>query len=197
MWPADVVSRAYRRSLAPGARRRARLRAPLTCRVNRAAHDLAFDHEAPLFHPFGRLYGAVERAGLARPFHAAEQAVKIPLYDCRDCGDCSLPETAYLCPEARCAKNQRNGPCGGSHDGLCEAAERPCLWAVAYERLKPYGEELGMLERPPVFVDNALRRTSAWANTFLGRDHVGRAAARSAAAPARTPEKEGLHRVDH
>jgi len=32
-----------------------------------------------------------------------------------------------------------------------------------------------MLERPVTVQDNALRRTSAWANTFLGRDHVGRA----------------------
>ena len=29
-----------------------------------------------------------------------------------------------------------------------------------------------MLERPVVIHDNALRRTSAWANTFLGRDHT-------------------------
>jgi hypothetical protein len=34
-----------------------------------------------------------------------------------------------------------------------------------------------MLDRPPVIQDNALRRTSAWANTFLGRDHVARLAA--------------------
>jgi hypothetical protein len=54
----------------------------------------------------------------------------------------------------------------------------------AYDRLKPYGEELEMLDRPPVLVDNALRRTSAWANTYLGRDHYGRAAAAQAAAMA-------------
>ena len=30
-----------------------------------------------------------------------------------------------------------------------------------------------MLEREPVLQDNALRGTSAWANTFLGRDHYG------------------------
>jgi len=29
-----------------------------------------------------------------------------------------------------------------------------------------------MLERPPVIADNRLRRTSAWANTFLQRDHI-------------------------
>jgi methylenetetrahydrofolate reductase (NADPH) len=120
------------------------------------------------------LYRAIEGAHLDRPLHVLEQAVKIPLYDCRDCGDCSLPDLAYRCPESHCVKNQRNGPCGGSHDGLCEAAERPCVWAEAYTRLKPYGEELRMLERPPVIQDNALRRSSAWANTFLGRDHFYR-----------------------
>ncbi len=31
-----------------------------------------------------------------------------------------------------------------------------------------------MLERAPVIGDNALRGTSAWANTFLGRDHHAR-----------------------
>ena len=29
--------------------------------------------------------------------------------------------------ESRCAKNQRNGPCGGSHQGICEARERECI----------------------------------------------------------------------
>jgi methylenetetrahydrofolate reductase (NADPH) len=88
-----------------------------------------------------------------------------------------LPEIAYLCPESQCAKNQRNGPCGGSHDGLCEVTERECIWARAYERLKSYGEEASMLDGPVVFYDNALRGTSAWANTFLGRDHTARSAA--------------------
>jgi methylenetetrahydrofolate reductase (NADPH) len=45
------------------------------------------------------------------------------------------------------------------------------VWANAYDRLKPYGEAMTMLEREPVVQDNRLRGTSAWANTFLGRDH--------------------------
>ena len=94
-------------------------------------------------------------------------------YDCRDCGDCSLPEIAYLCPESQCAKNQRNGPCGGTHDGLCEVGEKQCIWARAYDRLKPYGEEEGMLEGPVVIRNGALKGTSAWANALLGRDHRG------------------------
>ncbi len=60
---------------------------------------------------------------------------------------------------------------------------RPCVWVRAYDRLKPYGEELAMLDRAPVLVDHALERTSAWANTYLGRDHYGRAAALAATAP--------------
>ena len=105
------------------------------------------------------------------PAHVLEQAVKIPLFDCKDCGDCSLPDIAYQCPEGACAKNQRNGPCGGSIDGACEVPGRRCVWTEAYDRLRPYGEAMTMLEREPVLQDNALRGSSAWANTYLGRDH--------------------------
>ena len=35
----------------------------------------------------------------AKAAHAVEQTVKIIGFDCRDCGDCSLPSIAYLCPE--------------------------------------------------------------------------------------------------
>ena len=41
-------------------------------------------------------------------------------FQCKDCGDCSLPDIAFLCPESQCAKNQRNGPCGGTREGRCE-----------------------------------------------------------------------------
>ena len=124
------------------------------------------------------------RLHLGKPLHVFEQAVKVPLYDCRDCGDCSLPDLAYLCPESHCQKNQRNGPCGGARDGMCEVPGHACVWAEAYRRLKVYGEELAMLERPPVVQDNELRRTSAWANTFLGRDHYGSGTRSAAPEPA-------------
>jgi methylenetetrahydrofolate reductase (NADPH) len=107
------------------------------------------------------------------PAHVLEQAVKVPMFDCKDCGDCSLPDIAYQCPEGACAKNQRNGPCGGSLDGECEVPGKPCVWTNAYDRLRPYDEAMTMLEREPVLQDNALRGSSAWANTFLGRDHYG------------------------
>jgi methylenetetrahydrofolate reductase (NADPH) len=168
------ISGALFASRTKAARRRARLRTPINYRTSRLAHWAVFDPEAPLFGAARRFYSAVESASAPprKVLHAVEHFSKVPLYNCKDCGDCSLPEIAYLCPESQCAKNQRNGPCGGSHDGVCEVAERECIWARAYERLKPYGEETSMLDGPVVFNDYALRGTSAWANTFLGRDHT-------------------------
>jgi methylenetetrahydrofolate reductase (NADPH) len=195
----DELDPRYARSLTPAARARARRRGSLVYKANRLTHDLAFTPGTPGYRAAAGFYRAVEAYHLSRPAHILEHAVKVPLFDCRDCGDCSLPDVAYLCPESQCPKGERNGPCGGSHDGICEVLPRPCVWVRAYDRLKPYDEELAMLERPPVLVDNALRRTSAWANTYLGRDHYGRAAAAAggpdapagpaAAAPA-APTKE-------
>jgi methylenetetrahydrofolate reductase (NADPH) len=158
-------------------RRRTDLRTPVKYRFSRRLHDAVFSRDAPLF-PAGRtFYRAIERAPRAvqKVVHGLEQAAKVPLFGCQDCGDCSLAEIAYVCPESQCAKNQRNGPCGGTRDGLCEVYDSECIWSQAYERLKAYGEEDSMLNGQVVVKDNALAGTSAWANTFLGRDHLGRA----------------------
>jgi methylenetetrahydrofolate reductase (NADPH) len=139
-------------------------------------HDTVFAPGAPLFGAGRAVYRGIEKApkAVGRSAHALEQAAKVTLFDCHDCGDCSLPEIAYVCPESQCAKNQRNGPCGGTRDGLCEVYDTECIWSDAYERLKAYGEEEAMLDNPVVVKDNALQGTSAWANTFLGRDHIAR-----------------------
>jgi methylenetetrahydrofolate reductase (NADPH) len=170
----DRVNRRYRQSLRASARRRASLRASPEYRLSRLAHRYVFKPGVAGFRAGTALYRRVDGSPLDRPLHALEQAFKIPFYGCRDCGDCSLPDIAYLCPESQCAKNQRNGPCGGSHKGTCEVLELQCIWVRAYERLKAWGEEEHMLDRSPVIQDNALRCTSAWANTFLGRDHFAR-----------------------
>lgn len=102
-----------------------------------------------------------------------EHASKSVFFRCRDCGDCSLPDIAYLCPESQCAKNQRNGPCGGTRDGRCEVdGYGDCIWLRAYERLKHDGTEQDMLAHAPVIQNQGLRGTSAWANHWLGRDHA-------------------------
>src|SRR5581483_11630015 len=167
-------------------RRRTDLRVPLSYRFSRRVHDGVFDDEAPL-RPAGRaVYRALDRGprALRRAARGLEQAAKVTMFRCRDCGDCSLPEIAYVCPESQCAKNQRNGPCGGTRDGLCEVYDSECIWSQAYERLKAYGEADRLLDGPVVVKDNALAGTSAWANSFLERDHVARARRE----PGRGPE---------
>ncbi len=158
---------------APGPASRSKGHAPLRYRVSRRLHALVFGRRAPLFGAGRALYTAVDKAPapVRRSLHLVEQGIKVPMFGCKDCGDCSLPEVAYLCPESQCVKNQRNGPCGGTREGKCEVGEKDCIWALAYDRLKAFGEETAMLEGPTVIKDNGLRGTSAWANTFLGRDH--------------------------
>jgi methylenetetrahydrofolate reductase (NADPH) len=166
----DVVNGDY---LESKRRRQTDLPVSVKYRVSRRFHDTVFAGDAPLFKAGRIVYGRIERGPRAvrKVAHAVEQTAKVPLFGCKDCGDCSLPEIAYVCPESQCAKNQRNGPCGGTRDGLCEVYDTECIWSEAYERLKAYGEEESMLDGPVVVKDNALAGTSAWANTFLGRDH--------------------------
>ncbi len=143
--------------------------------ANRLVHNALLDADGIGFRMGRAVYEQVERSRLASKLvHAAEQAFKIPVYGCEDCGDCSLPDVAYLCPEGQCYKNQRNGPCGGTKEGTCEVGDEECIWSRAYKRLKAYGEEERMLDGPVVLQNAALKRTSAWANTFLGRDHFTR-----------------------
>jgi methylenetetrahydrofolate reductase (NADPH) len=144
---------------------------------SRAAHNVVFGEDAPLHKPARAFFRATDNAPkpVGKTLHIFEQASKVPLFGCEDCGDCSLPDIAYLCPESQCAKNQRNGPCGGTRDGgKCEVEEFDCIWSRAYDRLKPYGEEESMLDGPAVIKDGALQGTSAWRNSLLGRDHHSR-----------------------
>ena len=106
------------------------------------------------------------------PLRLLEHVSKSLLYRCKDCGDCSLPDIAYLCPESQCAKNQRNGPCGGTRDGRCEVdGYGDCIWLRAYERLRSDGQADSLISHPPMVQNQGLRRTSAWANHWLRRDH--------------------------
>jgi methylenetetrahydrofolate reductase (NADPH) len=109
-----------------------------------------------------------------RIMRVAEHLGKLAMFGCKDCGDCSLPDIAFLCPESSCAKNQRNGPCGGTRDGICEVEEFECIWAKAYDRLKFEKREQHLLDHAPVIQDQGLRGTSSWANTWLERDHIGK-----------------------
>jgi methylenetetrahydrofolate reductase (NADPH) len=123
------------------------------------------------------------------PLRVLEHLSKAAMFGCKDCGDCSLPDIAYLCPESQCAKNQRNGPCGGTHEGQCEVeGYGDCIWLRAYERLKHDGREHTLLQHAPVIQNQGLRGTSAWANDWLGRDHNAKREAAAEAEPIHQDE---------
>lgn len=168
----------------------------LNYRLTRLIHGLAFTPGKKLFPSFQKIYGRLEQ-GLhtttLQTLHGIEHASKALMYGCRDCGDCSLPDTGYLCPRASCSKTGRNGPCGGSNDGRCELDDKDCLWARAYDRLKYYGETKDMLAGPAVFANAALGGTSAWANNFLGRDHHHVAVPATPAPPDQEPAAPENH----
>ena len=170
----DEINPAYLASRSKAARLRGKVIQSPAFQLGRLFHSQVFEPGTPGFKLGKGIYSVIEKSpGVSRMAHAVEQASKVPIYGCKDCGDCSLPDIAYLCPESQCVKNQRNGPCGGTRAGKCEVLDKDCIWLRAYDRLKPHGQEQRMLERPIVFRDGALRGTSAWANTFLGRDHHG------------------------
>src|SRR6185436_1532185 len=146
-------------------------------------HDAVFTPGTGLFNIGKKIYASSRDSCQGpTPLRVLEHASKAAMFRCKDCGDCSLPDIEFLCPESQCAKNQRNGPCGGTRDGLCEVADFECIWSRAYDRAKYEGREKQLLDHAPVIQDQSLRGTSSWANTFLCRDH--NAAAHTPPCPA-------------
>lgn len=173
----DGLNPAYEASLG---RRKKTKHVTLGYRLSRKVHDTAFTPGRRLFKLGERVYDkAKDGAQGPLPLRILEHASKAALFRCKDCGDCSLPDTAFTCPESRCAKNQRNGPCGGTRDGKCEVHDYDCIWSVAYDRLKWEGKEQDLLAHAPVIQDQGLRGTSSWGNAFLRRDHRGKHAAKT------------------
>ena len=168
---AGALNPEYTRSLAHPAKSK---EVNFNYRLSRAVHALAFDRDRKLWGVMKRLFGWLDRKPdgfLMRSVHGLERMSKSVMYGCEDCGDCSLPDTAYLCPRGSCSKASRNGPCGGSYQGRCELDDKECLWARAYERLKYYHESETMLDWPVVLYNPNLKKKSSWANMYLDRDH--------------------------
>jgi methylenetetrahydrofolate reductase (NADPH) len=137
-------------------------------------HDLAFTESGALYDAACRLCTALDGSPGQRPFATAEHLVKLLLFGCRNCGDCTLAELGFLCPQSGCAKYLLNGPCGGSRDGWCEVypGRKKCLYVRIYDRLRAVERDESMTEGfvPPR--DWALNETSSWINFFLHRDHT-------------------------
>jgi len=142
-------------------------------RLARMTHNLAFTREAPLYPACRKLSLAMAGGRLDNTLTHLEHVSKFLLFGCQNCGDCTLSEMAFLCPQSGCAKYLFNGPCGGSRDGWCEVypGRKRCLFVRVYERLAACGRTESMQEGfvPPR--NWALNNTSSWLNFFRGRDH--------------------------
>jgi methylenetetrahydrofolate reductase (NADPH) len=142
----------------------------------RLLHHSMFDPHGVLHKPMRAMSRAIDGSFFEHAFTRLEQLGKEVTNECMHCGDCGLPDVAYVCPTSQCPKGQRNGPCGGSFEGWCEVypGKRQCIHVRAYDRLKHYGaqDSLGAYQVPPVNFD--LWHTSSWLNFFMGRDHTAK-----------------------
>lgn len=134
-----------------------------------------------VFTPKGLLFPMAQKVSLQvlsspflkRCYTLFEHLLKKLLFQCRMCGDCTLQESSYLCPQSGCPKRMINGPCGGSNLGYCEVypGERLCFWVRSYHRgMAPDCQTIHALESIPA-KDWSLNRTSSWLNYFSGKDH--------------------------
>ena len=143
-------------------------------RINQYIHDSAFTPDGLLF-PLARAVSLrADRNKQARSLYTfCEHLIKTILFRCYMCGDCTLAESSYLCPQSGCPKRMINGPCGGSLHGFCEVypLERLCFWVRVYQRNPPvHTSELpNCPPLPPK--DWSLQGSSSWLNYFTGRDH--------------------------
>ena len=145
--------------------------------LSRMAHHTIFNPESPLFKMLRPFAVALDKSGWPkRLFGWSEHLAKTVMFGCMNCGDCALFDISYLCPMSQCPKNQRNGPCGGSHDGWCEVYpdEKKCIWVKAYERLRANREEDAIADNLVPPVNWELWETSSWLNFYNGRDHSAR-----------------------
>jgi methylenetetrahydrofolate reductase (NADPH) len=140
----------------------------------RFVHKQAFATDGLLYRPMKSMCLAFDKGRQDNILCRFEHTVKAAFFGCQNCGDCTLAELAFLCPQDGCAKYLLNGPCGGSRDGWCEVypGSKKCLYVKIYERLKSSGIEKALKEGfvPPR--DWALNNSSSWINFFSGRDHT-------------------------
>ncbi|MEA3332358.1 MAG: methylenetetrahydrofolate reductase C-terminal domain-containing protein [Pseudomonadota bacterium] len=174
------------------AERTSQPKAPLMYKFTRLAHHLIFEEKSPVFKVLKPVLGWIDNSTI--PKHVmdyCEHMAKVSMFNCMNCGDCALFDTAYVCPMSQCPKSQRNGPCGGSYEGWCEVYpnEKKCIWVQAYDRLKPYKEEdnIAAYTVPPC--NWQLWQTSSWLNFYMGRDHSAKRLGIKPPEPKETPQK--------
>jgi methylenetetrahydrofolate reductase (NADPH) len=153
--------------------RRSHSRKNLGTRIMRFFHHFAFLPGGPLFKPACRFFRQIAGTRIEPSLTELEYWIKFASSRCQRCGDCTLAEVAFLCPQSQCAKFLFNGQCGGSGEGWCEVfpGKKKCIYVRAYDRLRAYGQEESLQEGylPPR--NWVLNGTSSWTNYFLGLDH--------------------------
>ncbi len=109
---------------------------------------------------------------LYKIFEPVEYFFKKILFDCKNCADCALFDLFYLCPESKCPKGMRNGPCGGARvNGRCEVFENKyCIWEKAYRRAKNR-KRLDNFRETILPRNWDLYKESSWINYYTDRDH--------------------------
>ncbi len=136
-------------------------------------HKLFFVPGEGLYHQAAATARKISGTRIEPLFTRIEYLLKGLLYSCQHCGDCTLDDMEFLCPQSQCAKFMLNGPCGGSNNGWCEVwpGKRKCIYVRLYEKLgtPEFNEILDRKYLPPR--NWALFRTSSWINFYLGRDH--------------------------
>jgi len=109
------------------------------------------------------------RPAMAHTLERLELSIKAPLFGCQACGNCVLGEMEYVCPMT-CPKNMRNGPCGGTLNGMCEVLpDKPCIWVKVYET----AQSANRVDELKVYIpprNRSLQGTSSFINLFLERD---------------------------
>jgi len=145
---------------------------------NEMMHRLFFSQKSPFFKPLQRMAHLVEKRPLfKRLLSSLEYLLKKLLFNCQECGDCTLWEFNYHCPQSGCAKTLLNGPCGGSLDGFCEVYpfEKRCHFIKAFENSPSKGSLKKFLRPTQSFYlpprDWELYKSSSWLNFYLKRDH--------------------------
>jgi len=108
--------------------------------------------------------------GVNTSFIGANDEVGYWTERCRMCNQCYLAVTGAVCPVTMCPKGLLNGPCSGMIEGMCEVDEnRPCAWAMIYERLEKTGrldqirhilppQKYNLAANPASMIHNAYKR---------------------------------------
>ncbi|HDS84314.1 MAG TPA: hypothetical protein ENN97_03880, partial [Phycisphaerales bacterium] len=110
-----------------------------------------------------------------KAFNGIEKPIKYWLFECKECGDCYLPENFGYCTIGGCEKGLDNAPCGDATvDGWCgNNLERLCIGERIYDSAaaEPNGRQTlrRQINRPR---KPELEHTSSIINYLFGKDHT-------------------------